>query len=194
VNTNVEGGVGIEMAGLAGSGAVRVMEVGWPSGAALRGVVSNHRALRPLTAVRGERHGKGAPVSASGVDREDGRKRTVSDVSKLIQLTSKPGSAPHPGMSLGDTRLLLRRCPAYRQHEPDPGSRMERVKVSPRNCSREMSGDERECLKRQKPQEVEYRLRGTLADWPVVAMKPGNSGGAKGLGRPWFMDVANWKG
>jgi hypothetical protein len=58
VNTNVEGGVGIEMAGLAGSGAVRVMEVGWPSGAALRGVVSNHRALRPLTAVRGERHGK----------------------------------------------------------------------------------------------------------------------------------------
>src|SRR5918997_5619751 len=63
VNTNVEGGVGIEMAGLAGSGAVRVMEVGWPSGAALRGVVANHRALRPLTVVRGERHGKGAPVS-----------------------------------------------------------------------------------------------------------------------------------
>jgi hypothetical protein len=29
-NTNVEGGVGIEMVGLAGSGAVRVMEVGPP--------------------------------------------------------------------------------------------------------------------------------------------------------------------
>jgi hypothetical protein len=84
VNTNVEGGAGIEMAGLAGSGAVRVMEVGWPSGAALRGVVSNHRALRPLTAVRGERHGKGALMSASGVDREDERKRTVGDVSKSI--------------------------------------------------------------------------------------------------------------
>ena len=125
------------MAGLAGSGAVRVMEVGWPSGAALRGVVPNHRALRPLTAVRGERHGKGAPVSASGTDREDERKRTVDDVSKPIQLTSKPGSAPYLGMSLGDTRLLPRRCPAYRQHEPDPGSRMERVKVSPRHCCRE---------------------------------------------------------
>jgi hypothetical protein len=37
-------------------------------------------------------------------------------------------------------------------------------------------------------------LRGTLADWPVVAMKPGNSGGAKGLGRPWFVNVANRKG
>ena len=118
------------MAGLAGSGAVRVMEVGWPSEAALRGVVSNYRALRPLTAVRGERHGKGAPVSASGADREDERKRTVGDVSKPIQLTSKPGSAPYPGMSLGDTRLLPRRCLAYRQHEPDPGARMERVKVS----------------------------------------------------------------
>ena len=129
--------VGSEMVGLAGSGAVRVMEVGWPFGAALRGVVSNHRALRPLTAVRGERHGKGAPVSVPGVDREDERKRTVSDVSKPIQLTSKPGSVPHPGMSLGDTRLLPRRCPAYRQHEPDLGSRMERVKVSPRNCCRE---------------------------------------------------------
>jgi hypothetical protein len=66
-------------------------------------------------------------MSASGVDREDERKRTVSDVSKLIQLTSKPGSAPHPGMSLGVTRLLPRWCPAYRQHEPDPGSRMEHV-------------------------------------------------------------------
>jgi hypothetical protein len=131
------------------------MEVGWPSGAALRGVVSNHRALRPLTAVRGERHGKGAPMSASGVDREDERKRTVGDVSKPIQLTSKPGSAPYPGMSLGDTRLLPRRCPAYRQHEPDPGSRMERVKVSPRNCCRDF-GSERECLKRQKLQGVEY--------------------------------------
>ena len=139
MNTNVEGGVGIEMAGLAGSGAVRVMEVGWPSGAALRGVVSNHRALRPLTAVRGERHGKGAPVSASGTGREDERERTVSDVSKPIQLTSEPGLVPHPGISLGDTRLLPRRCPAYRQHEPDPGSRMERVKVSPRNCCREIS-------------------------------------------------------
>ena len=68
-----------------------------------------------------------------------------------------------------------------------------RDKVSPRYCCREISGDERERLKRLKPQEVEYRLRGTLADWPVVAMKPGNSGGAKGLGRPWFVDVANRK-
>ena len=55
-------------------------------------------------------------------------------------------------------------------------------------------GSERERLKRQKPRGVEYRLRGTLADWPVVAVKPGNSGGAKGLGRSWFVDVDNQKG
>src|SRR6188472_2800660 len=36
-------------------GAVGEMEVGWPSGASLRGAASNRRALRPLTAVRGER-------------------------------------------------------------------------------------------------------------------------------------------
>ena len=120
VNTNVEGG-SVD-GGLAGIGAVREMEVGWPSEAALRGEASNHCALRPLSAVRGERHGKGAPWSASGVDREDERELSVSDVSKPVQLTSKPGSAPYPGISLGDTRLLPRRCPAYRQHEP--GSRL----------------------------------------------------------------------
>jgi hypothetical protein len=59
---------------LAGCGAVRVMEVVWPSGIALQEEVSNQRALRPLTAVRGERHVKRRAVSASGAVREDGRK------------------------------------------------------------------------------------------------------------------------
>jgi hypothetical protein len=35
---------------LTGCGAVRVMEVVWPSGIALQEEVSNQRALRPLTA------------------------------------------------------------------------------------------------------------------------------------------------
>ena len=60
--------------GCADCGAVRVMEVVWPSGIALRGEVPNHCALRPLTAVRGERHRKRRAMSASGVVREDGRK------------------------------------------------------------------------------------------------------------------------
>jgi hypothetical protein len=53
-------------------GAVRVMEVAWPSGIALQEEVSNQRALRPLTAVRGERHVKRRAISVSGVVREDG--------------------------------------------------------------------------------------------------------------------------
>ena len=59
VNTNVGGDLVVD-GGSADRGAVRVMEVGWPSGIALQGEVSNQRALRPLTAVRGERHVKGA--------------------------------------------------------------------------------------------------------------------------------------
>ena len=58
-------------------GAVGEMEVGWPSGASLRGAASNHRALRPLTAVRGERSRKSHEVIVAGVDREDERKRSV---------------------------------------------------------------------------------------------------------------------
>jgi hypothetical protein len=50
------------------------MEVVWPSGIALQEEVSNQRALRPLTAVRGERHVEKARFSASGVVREDGWK------------------------------------------------------------------------------------------------------------------------
>jgi hypothetical protein len=73
VNTNVGGGL-VGDGESADCGAVRVMEVVWPSGIALREEVSNHCALRPLTAARGERHRKRRAVSASGVVREDGGK------------------------------------------------------------------------------------------------------------------------
>jgi hypothetical protein len=53
------------------------------------------------------------------------------DVSKPCEMTSKPRPEPCLGMSLGDSRLLPRWCPAYRQHEPGPGSRMERMKARP---------------------------------------------------------------
>jgi len=49
VNTNVEVGLVVDGES-AGCGAVRVMEVAWPSGIALQEEVSNQRALRPLTA------------------------------------------------------------------------------------------------------------------------------------------------
>ena len=54
---------------------------------------------------------------------------SVVDVSKASQVTSKPGSGFNLGMDLGDIRLLPRWCPAYRQHEPGPGSHVEHVKA-----------------------------------------------------------------
>jgi hypothetical protein len=100
VNTNAGGG-SVNDGGSANRGAVRVMEVVWPSGFALRGEVPNHCALRPLTAVRGERHRKRRAMSTSGVVREDGRKYLSLTRRKATQSTSKPGSASYPGMSLG---------------------------------------------------------------------------------------------
>jgi hypothetical protein len=61
----------------------------------------------------GERRGKGA-VQASGGDQEDDCCRRVV----TYEVTSKPGTTFRPGMSLADTRLLARWCPAWRWREP----------------------------------------------------------------------------
>jgi len=47
------------------------------------------------------------------------RKTIAVEVSKLIQTASKPGYVFDLGMSLTDTRLLVRWCPAWRWREPD---------------------------------------------------------------------------
>jgi hypothetical protein len=54
---------------------------GRSSGVALQGEASNHRRLRRLSAIRGERCGKGAAKIASGMGQEGERKRTAVDVS-----------------------------------------------------------------------------------------------------------------
>jgi hypothetical protein len=59
-------------------------------------------------------------------------------------------------MSLGDIRLLPRWCPAYRQHEPGPGSRTERVKAYPDTALRVTVG-EREDSEWRNPRGAEYR-------------------------------------
>jgi hypothetical protein len=59
--------------GLADCGAGRVMEVVWPSGAAVRTEAPNHHEGRWLVTVVLSVVGKGAAVTASGVDREDER-------------------------------------------------------------------------------------------------------------------------
>ena len=117
--------------GSADCGAVEVMEVVWPSGAALRGEASNRPQVHWLKTVVLNVVGKGATRSRQvWVGKmSDGRKSSAVDVSKAGKTTSKPGLLLRPGMSLGGTRLLPGRRPAYRQHELGPGSRVEHVKA-----------------------------------------------------------------
>ena len=143
----------------------------WPSRAALRGEALNHRELHWLKTVVVSVAGKGATGSCqvrSG-KMSDGLEPSAVDVSKLSQMRSKPGPQDYLGMSLGDTRLLPRWSPAYRQHEPGSGSRMERVKACPDTAAgkwRREGG-----LQPAKSGRSRVPMRDALADSPVVAVK-----------------------
>ena len=100
-----------------------------------------------------------------------------------------------PGMSLGDTRLLPRRCPAYRQHDPGPGFRAEHVKACPDTVSglagargRTPSGESR------KEQGTDAGHAGGLARSSCEVPAYRSGGGAKGRGRPGESGVINRKG
>jgi hypothetical protein len=108
-------------------------------------------------------------------------------------LTSKPRPPVCLGRSLGDTRLLPRRRPAYRQHEPDLGSSMERVKANsdiaagvPVARGRAPSGRIRE------GQSTGAGYAGGLARSSCEASAYRSGGGAKGRGRPgkWMRSTA----
>jgi hypothetical protein len=80
--------------------------------------------------------------------------------------------------------MLPRRCPAWRWREPDLGFCMERVNL----CSDSEVERTGRDLERETPSGRTVRgrvpMRSTGADRPVVAVKPGNAGGAKGAGYP----------
>ena len=144
-----------------------------------------------------ERRGKGAARSRQVWvgEMSDGRESSAVDVSKSIKLMSKPGSASCSGISLGGTRLLPRRHPAYRQHDPDRGASMERVKARldmaagrPAARGRTPSGRIREGLST-----VAGRAGG-LARSSREASAYRSGGGAKGRGRPRRVDAVNRKG
>ena len=177
--------------GLTDCGAVGAMEVGWPSGAALRGEASNHPQLHWLKTGVVNVVGKGVTRSRQvRVEKmSDGREPSAVYVSKHHQSTSKPGPLIRPGMSLGGTRLLPGRRPAYRQHDLDRGASMERVKACPDTAAgpsaargRPPSGRIREELST-----VAGRAGGLArSSWEASAYRSG--GGAKGRGRPgWWM-------
>jgi hypothetical protein len=134
---------------------------------------------------RGERQGEGAAVIASGAGREDERWTRVLCRGRVerCKTTSKPRPLVCLGISLGDTRLLPRRRPAYRQHEPDLGSGTERVKANPDTAAggpaargRTPSGGIREELS------TVAGCAGGLARSSCEAPADRSGGGAKGRG------------
>ena len=177
--------------GSADCGAVEEIEVAGPSGAALRGEASNRPQVHWLKTVVLSVVGKGVTRSRQvRVGKmSDGREPSAVDVSKAGKTTSKPGLLLCSGMSLGVTRLLPRRRPAYRQHDPDLGSSTERVKACPdiaveRSAARGRapSGGIRE------GQSTVAGCAGGLARSSCEASAYRSGGGAKGRGcSGWWM-------
>jgi hypothetical protein len=187
VNANAGGRTEVVDGGPAECGAVEVMEVVWPSGAALRGEASNRPQVHWLKTVVLNVVGKGAARSRQvGVGKmSDGRESSAVDVSKVVRRCRNQGRPIVLGSAWGSPDLLPRRHPAYRQHEPDRGASMERVKASPDTAAvpsaargRPPSG-----RNRKEPSTVAGRAGG-LARSSCEARAYRSVGGAKGRGRP----------
>lgn len=116
----------------------------------------------------------------------DGLKSPLpTEASKANQMTSKPGFGLCSGMSLEVTRLLSRWCPACRQHESGPGSRMEHVKARLDTDTQQWVARGRTPSGRIRKElsTVAGRAGGlTRSSCEVPAYRSG--GGAKGWGRP----------
>ena len=121
VNANAGGRTEVLDGGPAECGAVEVMEVVWPSGAALRGEASNRPQVHWLKTVVLNVVGKGAARSRQvWVGKmSDGRESSAVDVSKVVRRCRNQGRPIVLGSAWGLPVLLPGRHPAYRQHDPD---------------------------------------------------------------------------
>jgi hypothetical protein len=190
---SVGGGTVMVSGGLVDCGAVREMEVCWPSRAGLRRqALNHHKGLWLKTVVLNvvEKARQRSRQVWTG-KMSDEREFSVEDVSKVPKMTSKPGTSPFSGMNLGDIRLLPRWCPAYRQHEPGPGSRMVLVKARTILRNRiQRRGGAGEAIGRIPSGRIREGLStvaGAPADSPVVAanrLRIAVGRGAKGRGCP----------
>jgi len=115
----------------------------------------------------------------------DGRESSAVDVSKSIKMMSKPGLAIRSGTSLGGARLLPGRHPAYRQHDPDRGASMERVKAYPETAAGAVAARGRAPSGRNcEVQSTVAGYAGGLARSSYEASAYRSGGGAKGRGCP----------
>ena len=162
----------------------------WSSATALRGEVANHGKLLRSRAVVVSVCGKVAPSSAAGVGQEGERKQTIDDVSKTQSDDIETGWASSARDQPGGSLLTGQAVSGIEVARAWPGLRCgTREPVVPR--SRAASGASvglRPCVEGRPPSGRSARgrvpMRDTGAGRLVVAMKPGNAGGAKGTGRP----------
>ncbi len=99
---------------------------------------------------------KRGALEVSGGDQEGERKRIADDVSLYGKVASEPGRILSPGMSLAGTRLLARRCPAWRRREPGLRLAHGTWEGVPRYaCSSQGRGEG--VSRRLQPEGIEYR-------------------------------------
>ena len=112
-------------------------------------------------------------MTASGEDERDECKRTADEASKYSFMASKPERPLSPGKGMAVTYLLAMRCPVYRQRDFHLGFDMELENLIGGGKGKGASG-------RSARPKVPIRRSGT--DCLVVALKRGNTRGAKGAG------------
>jgi hypothetical protein len=90
----------------------------WPFGVALRGVAPNRLMLRWLKTVVVSDEEKASERRQVGIGKASASELLLK-CRNWFEMASELGRVRGSRMSLADTRLLARRCPACRQREPD---------------------------------------------------------------------------
>ena len=168
----------------------RIGDGGRPSGAALQGEAPNHRRLlwsramvgsvaekahRRVRQVRARKASASKPLMKCR-KRSDGVKTGVLLLPRDESGGNLPTAQAVPGMKVARAWLRLR-CGTWEPVAPLPALT---GWVVPGRC-REGEPRAEETARGRVP------MRGTGADRSVVAMNPGNAGGAKGAGCPGFL-------
>jgi len=157
---------------------------GRSSGVALQGEAPNRRRLRRLSAGRGERCGKGAPRARQVWIRKASESEPLMTCRNKFQWRRNRGETWVPGQVWGEPVD----CPDGVRHIGG-ASLILALAWNVRTCRPDtvagLLGRWREGVP-QAAHTARGRVpsRGTGTDRLVVAMKPGNAGGAKGTGHP----------
>jgi hypothetical protein len=167
---------------------------GWPSGTALQGEVSNHRRLLRSRAVVVSVAGKAHVMRQVGAEKANVseplmkcRKRS-DGIETGVQLLPRdePGGCLLIGQVVPGTKAARARF--RRQH----GTWEPVAPAAPAGC---WTGRPKGAPQAAETVRGRVPVRGTGADRPVVAVRPGSAGGAKGTGCPgWLGGQPAWPG